>query len=284
MKGGKNRQPLGYTIIEVMIVLAVSGFMFLIATTFINGKQAHTAFTAGVNEMASQLQDAIQQVNAGEYSDIPLTCTPGSPPQFANSASPSQGTASGCVFVGKFFHFWTNQGPSAYEVFTLGGNRLVGIDPAVSLTDVDPVPVQGLGLDLTVQNTIPQSLQIHSGGTINGVRVVDASGNTHSGNYGFGFIESLGSLAAGGVGATYASGAQAINLVYDLGLTIPVQNEASVIGALTTTPTPLQYARSASICLSDGGQFATISIGDTRSTNLSVNAHILGRAGDATCN
>ena len=74
MLGGKNKQPLGYTIIEVMIVLAVSGLMFIIAATFINGKQQRATFTAGVNEMASELQNVIEQVNDGSYADVPLNC------------------------------------------------------------------------------------------------------------------------------------------------------------------------------------------------------------------
>ena len=59
MLGGRNRhskQPFGYTIVEVMIVLAVSSAMFLIAANFINGKQERTAFSQGSNEMVSQLQ------------------------------------------------------------------------------------------------------------------------------------------------------------------------------------------------------------------------------------
>src|ERR1700722_14172147 len=152
MKGGKNRQPLGYTILEVMIVLAISGAMFLIAISFISGKQEHTAFTDGVNNMVSQLQDAIQQVTNGEYSDIPLTCTAGSgsPPSFDASGNPSQGTTTSCVFVGKFFHFWPNNpgasGAAAYEVFTLAGNRLDNGNPAVTLSEVAPVPVYGPAL------------------------------------------------------------------------------------------------------------------------------------------
>ena len=68
MNGGKR--PLGYTIIEVMIVLAVSGVMFIIAASFISGKQESTAFTEGANEFASQLQQTIAEVADGQYSDV----------------------------------------------------------------------------------------------------------------------------------------------------------------------------------------------------------------------
>ena len=296
MKGGKNRQPLGYTILEVMIVLAVSGIMFLIAASFISGKQERTAFVAGVNNMTAQLQDAIQQVTAGQYSDIPLTCTagmPGNPPTFSGSLSPSQGTANRCVFVGKFFHFWTNDapggpsGPAAYDVFTLAGNRLVNGNPAVNLTDVDPAPVYGPTVNLTTQNTIPQTLDINTGGSIGGITVVDTSNSPHTGVYGFGFMESLGALATGGHDAgTYLSGSQTTNLVYSPHLTTQNQSGTAAIGIMSSPANPLAYAKAVTICLSDGTQYATISIGDVNSTNLNVTAHILGPKlgfGNLTC-
>src|SRR4051812_28553600 len=103
MNGGKL--PLGYTVIEVMIVLAVSGLMFVIATNFISGKQAKTSFTAGSNELASKVQDLIGEVNDGKYSDIPLSCSAniGGPTSVSDGApdAETQGTNPQCVFLGK---------------------------------------------------------------------------------------------------------------------------------------------------------------------------------------
>jgi hypothetical protein len=296
MKGGKNRQPLGYTILEVMIVLMISGFMFLLASQFINGKQERTGFTSGANEMASKLQDIIQQVSAGQYSDIPLTCTQGggagSPPTFAQQVSLSQGAESDCVFVGKFIHFWTNSVASDYEVFTLAGNRLIPgtSDPAVKSTDVVPVPVFGNNIDLTVQSSTPQSLEIDPTGSLHGITVISAAtGLAQAGINGLGFVQSFGTLVTSGTDkGTYNPGSQTINLVYNSALN---RTQPPGIGAngsiVTMRNNPLLYATSASICLTDGTQFAVVRIGNTGSTDqssqLSVTAHIIGVTGDPTC-
>jgi prepilin-type N-terminal cleavage/methylation domain-containing protein len=283
MKGGKNRQPLGYTIIEVMIVLAVSGVMFLIAAQFINGKQERTSFTAGVSEMASQIQDTIQQVTAGQYSDIPLTCIPGSPPALKEQVTSAQGIDTRCVFIGKFFHFMPSTGLSSYELFTLAGNRLVpgSSDPAASLAQVFPVPVQdpGTGFDLTTQAAIPENLQVKNTGGSIGVTV---NGSATSG---FGFIQDPGAVVVGGAeDGTYVSGAQTVDLVYSATLT-PNQTETQAINILRTTP--ITIGSSASICLTDGTEYALIRVGDTDSSSktgqLSVNVQLLDVQGNASC-
>lgn len=307
MKGGKNRQLLGYTIIEVMIVLAVSGLIFLMAISFISGKQEHSSFVAGVDQMASEIQDTIQQVGSGEYSDIPINCTPGNgvvpdiSPTFSGTPSPTQGqgTNSGCVFVGKFIHFWTASGPSSYEVFTLAGNRLIGgtTNPAASISDVAPVPVYptdpyNAEYDLTTQDTIPENLKIDTTGSIQGITVDDSSGGVHPGVFGFGFMESLGSIATGGDDSgTYLSGGQTIDLIYAPTLTTPSLTEPLAEDDLTPpSGTAMAYASSVTICLTDGTQYATINIGGnsspTTAENLNVTSQIIegpSGYGDATC-
>lgn len=108
MKGVK--QPLGYTIIEVMIVLAISGLMFLIAANFISGKEESTSFTEGTNEFVTDMQSVINQVTDGQYSDISFQCvSSGGTLSFPSGGS--QGTNPACVFLGKFLYFPQGQTP-----------------------------------------------------------------------------------------------------------------------------------------------------------------------------
>jgi hypothetical protein len=277
------------------------------AISFISGKQEHSSFVAGVDQMASQIQDVIQQVNAGEYSDIPVNCTPGNgivpdiAPTFSGAPSPTQGqgTNTNCVFVGKFLHFWTANGADSYETFTLAGNRLIGgtTNPASLIGDVAPVPVYptspyDASYDLTVQSTIPQSLKIDTTGSLQGITVIDSSGGTHAGVYGFGFMQGLGAIATGGADAgTYLSGGQAISIIYDPTLTTSNLSESLAETAMTPpSGTAMAYASSATMCLSDGTQFATITIGNpgssTTAQNLNVTSQILEGPtgyGDPTC-
>jgi prepilin-type N-terminal cleavage/methylation domain-containing protein len=264
MKGGKNRQPLGYTIIEVMIVLAVSGVMFLVAVQFINGKQARTSFTAGVNEMASQVQNIIEQVTDGQYSDIPFTCqgTPGAPLQNITQGGQGQGTNNTCVFLGKLLHFDSTL--KTYEVYSLGA--AVGAAPPNAIwlgQDVTPIVNGNMSVNLMTSQATPQNLDA----TVY-VTPVGAAASFQS--YGFGFTQSEGTLNILAPG-TYNSGAQLVNLVYSPNLnSAGDDNESTAVSDITSD---VYLASSVTVCLTDGTRYAQIGIGDTNanSNQLSVN-------------
>ena len=65
LKVGTNSY--GYTIVEVMIFLAVSSLMFLIAVGFISGKQNNVEFTLSVNTLKSDIQQVFNNVSSGYY-------------------------------------------------------------------------------------------------------------------------------------------------------------------------------------------------------------------------
>lgn len=276
--GGQNKKPLGYTIVEVMIVLAVSGVMFLIAMTFISGKQEKTAFMEGVNDTASNIQDIIEQVNDGKYSDIPIACTTSSgQPQITTTATTKQGQNPPCVFFGKFVQFGIHGQPASnYEVFSMAANRLTAAGGAATTyypsgsANTYPVPIVDTSgspypLDLTVQNSISQNL------SVGWVHINGGSTNY----YGFGFAEGLGTLT----GTNYANGVQTANLVYAPSLTTS-QTEAQAIVTLksTTAYASLAPANSAAICLSDGAKSARIDVGAANGNPLAVNVTILNSA------
>jgi prepilin-type N-terminal cleavage/methylation domain-containing protein len=283
MKGGKA--PLGYTILEVMIVLAVSGVMFLIAATFINGKQARTTFTAGVNEMASQLQDVLEQVSDGKYSDIPLGCNvtdSGKTSVHFTGSSPGQGANSDCVFVGKIVHFYASgsSNPESYEILPLAQPRVNPHDSSL-LTDLTNTYVKAIyqtgTVDLSTQSDTPHKLDIEK------VTVVDDSGTSTTAADNVGFALSLGSAASGG--ATFSSGAQNLNLIYVPGLdrTYPaINNGPNTDNKIAGN---IAIARSATICISDGTRRALLLIGidagGQPASQLGVNVQQLGMV--ATC-
>jgi prepilin-type N-terminal cleavage/methylation domain-containing protein len=317
MLGGKKlKPPLGYTIIEVMIVLAVSGVMFLIAATFINGKQERASFQTGVNEMASQIQDTINQVTDGQYSDIPLNCqglTAGGVGAAANAGqqvtfpsiallgNPEQGGNSGCVFAGKIFHFSLNNDPSSYEIFSMAASRQCltsdGVlepltfycDSAVTGGYSANYPLEGSGIvpiaqpftnadnDLTSQATVPQDLSVV------GMSVTDTSGSpsyepisSHSA-FTIGFVQGFGASQAGN--GNYQSGAQTVNMIED---SIPTNlSESSAAGHVL--PSNLVLAENACIGLSDGQQYAEIDLGSTGSNQLAPTVKFLGTTDTTPC-
>jgi len=268
MKGGKR--PLGYTIIEVMIVLAVSGVMFLIAADFISGKQERTSFTEGVNEMASRIQDTIQQVTSGQYSDIGLNCSfTGSSTSVFSGTNP-QGTNSTCIFLGKLIHFSEHDaagGSHNYETFSLAGGL---VNPTVS-TPVTLANVYPAAIDpsLTTQQTIAQRLDV-----VTGMKVTPFVGSPPVPgppvtNYSIGFIQNLGASTGAG---SFQSGGQTISMVYGRTLSAPGMTEFAAATALNSN---IDYAQKAQICLTDGTQTAELIIG-TNNNQFSVDVKQLG--------
>jgi hypothetical protein len=239
-----------------MIVLAVSGVMFLIAANFINGKQERTSFTQGVNEMTSRIQDTIEQINDGKYSDIPLNCSFNGVSVSFGGPTTAQGTNSTCVFLGKILHFSVSGVPHNYETLALAGGRVdASNNLSPTLTSVDPTVIA----PLTTSQTTSQQL------AVNNMSVTDSFGSIHNGNYAFGFAQGLGT--ANGVG-NFQSGAQTISMVY-----APVSSGMSDAQAVAHINGHVDYARSATICLTDGTQLARIVVGGTGTNNnqLSVN-------------
>jgi prepilin-type N-terminal cleavage/methylation domain-containing protein len=115
MKG--CRQPSGFTVVEVMIVLAVSALLFLAAALMIGGKQNRTGFTTSINDFQAEMQQVANDVINGYYPKFSnFSCTQGSPNtqptiaagsnnQGTNGGLNSSDTLSGCTFLGKAVQF-----------------------------------------------------------------------------------------------------------------------------------------------------------------------------------
>jgi type II secretory pathway pseudopilin PulG len=287
MKGAIT--PVGYTIIEVMIVLAVSGLMFLIAADFISGKQESTSFPQGVNELASNLQNTIEQVNDGQYSDIDFTChfTYGNPQVNIGSSGQqtttnglggdTQGTNSACIFLGKVVHFdETVPGDISqqqYETFSLAGGRLDNNgQPITTLSNDAPTPITPY---LTVQSTVPEHLNVIGMHLENTAREPTRYGGTFPPSglnyYGVGFIQNLGTTNQ--VGAQ--NGAQPINLYYVNSFTTAESSTTAASLINGGSLVPVQPNQEMVMCVTDSTQYAYIEIGSANN-QLDVRVRMLG--------
>ena len=275
--GGKNKQPLGYTVVEVMIVLAVTGTMFLIAAAFVNGKEESTAFNTAIHQMGTNLQTIIEQVTDGQFSDIPLSCHRSSKGLTISGGSDLQGTNSDCTFLGKVVHF---MGKSNYEVFTLAGSRLDSTgNPATETIPLTPNQLNSQNptaiynnpnnldssppVDLTVQDVIPQNL------TVDSIAITDSDGGplVYS-SMAFGFVQNL-------------INSPPVSLVYVPNVTASQNSEGTAAPKINSN---LRFASAVSICLTDGTRRALVSVGDsgTASSPLSVNVQNLGITNSCT--
>jgi prepilin-type N-terminal cleavage/methylation domain-containing protein len=280
MKGGNA--PLGYTIVEVMIVLAVSGVMFVIASTFINGNQARASFYQGVDDLAARIQSAADQVNDGQYSDTELsTCMANAGGiHFAPaSASMGQGTNSQCVFLGKLNYYYTASGSNKFRSYQLAGateyttgslTTIVSDYPNAYVAPIDGAGPSGGPTSLTREGILPDNLDVYN------MCIVDQiSGGSCTTNYSLGFAQSLGNYDP--ASKSYSAGSQNIVMIYSnqLNAKTGITNDL-----LKASGTNVRTAKAATMCVTDGKRKAKLSI-DLGANGLNVTSKIL--YGAATC-
>jgi prepilin-type N-terminal cleavage/methylation domain-containing protein len=124
--GGYDRVADGFTIVEVMIVLAVSSLLLISAAALIDGRQAKTEFTTGIHDEQQKIQQIINETSSGYYPNgHNFTCngSASGPVSFTAGAN-AQGTNAGCIFLGKALQF--GLGPSVPQNGTVGVLPIVG--------------------------------------------------------------------------------------------------------------------------------------------------------------
>lgn len=145
MSGG-NKQG-GYTIVEVMMFLAISGSLFVVAMLAIGGKQSQAQFAQGIRDLQSRIEDVVNDVSTGYFPDVgTYSCvasdpSTGAPITFAAGIA-SQGENEDCIFLGKVFHFTQNS--SKVSLINVGGRRATdqGL-PVSTLQQAHPIAING---------------------------------------------------------------------------------------------------------------------------------------------
>lgn len=110
------RSPLsGYTLIEVLIFLGVSGVLLALSVVVVGNQQAHTEFTSSMNDVNTKMQQWIDEVANGfsastsNASATQYSCSippfGGGYPELTNSGTNKErGTNPDCIFLGKAVH------------------------------------------------------------------------------------------------------------------------------------------------------------------------------------
>lgn len=114
----------GYTIVEVMIFLAVTSALFLVAMVAINGKQAQAEFTQGARDFHALIDDVINDAANGNFPSKPnIKCNvagPGAGPVIS-SGSTEQGTNQDCIYMGKVVKM--EQNSKDLKIYAVIGRR-----------------------------------------------------------------------------------------------------------------------------------------------------------------
>ena len=147
----------GYTIVEVMVVLAVGLVTFFAAVTLFAGKQGRTEFSQAMRDVESQIQSVINDVGVSTFPDASsYTCEimGNNRPRLDNTASPT-GTNTECIFLGKAIRLDnSDDAPHELLVYTVLGRTLDDSDQTVTNFDeANPSPIIGSPSDVDL--TIP---------------------------------------------------------------------------------------------------------------------------------
>lgn len=128
----------GYTITELMIVLAISGAMVMMAYTSINGQKNNNEFTQAVRNFENRLTDIANDVVKGYFPNTGgnQQCDVSDAGIDFSAGPVQQGGSRDCIFAGKALNF--TEGSSTISLQTLASRRVQRSgDEIYSLDDLE---------------------------------------------------------------------------------------------------------------------------------------------------
>ena len=141
----------GYTIIEVLIVLAVTSALFVAAITVFSGKQGKTQFLQSMQDLNSKIQSVVSGINvsvfpgAGQYS----CTTQSNRPNLGVPVGPGDTTGANgeCLFLGKGIQADTDTTQGHLYIYTVLGSRINPFTGNLATTylNSNPEPAMGQG-------------------------------------------------------------------------------------------------------------------------------------------
>lgn len=246
---------MGYTIVEVMIFLAVSSALFAMIATSFYGRQASSEFSVAAREMESKLQDIANDVSTGYYNNPGnFSCTvPGAVPVITSGGN-TQGTNDDCIFIGRVAQFDLDTSDKQYNLYSVVGARQASGEDVTNFTQAQPrviAPPASTGIDLTETEQIPPGLVVRS------MFAYDAVGNRER-------ARAVGFFSTFGAGASGSSSSLSVNVI-PLGLGGTGNSKPEIIAAinLINDAIPMNPAGGILICM-DGdrsNQHALLKLG-----------------------
>lgn len=126
----------GFTIVESMIVLGVTGVLFLSLVGMVSGQQSKARFKASMTDITTQIQSQINEVATGFYpSQANFSCSGAGGVVSISAGASTLGTNGGCTYLGRAMMYATSPVTAdneEYVIQTLVGVRktALGRDPA----------------------------------------------------------------------------------------------------------------------------------------------------------
>jgi len=284
----------GFTIIEVLLVLAISGGLFVSAVVMISGRQNQAAFEQATHQVQSQIQQVLNDVSTGFYpsnGDFKCTAASSSQSPTLSAGLTAQGANSGCIFVGKALQFKVGTAdPEQFAVYTIAGLKKGGAGGGESASLANARPVLVAPNPSQVGSNYPdnsENQELQHGLTVNRMWYRDSADADHDIGA-IAFINSFGGYSGSG---ELLSGSGHVDIVAAdnsgnttaLGLSKPDMVQALNNGGGNRLVTgALNPSGGVFICFASGGtqDYAVLQIGGA-SRDLSIVLHIKDKVDDS---
>lgn len=264
----KGQSSSGYTIVELMVVLAVTSALLVSGLLLVSNQQAKTELKTYSDTLKGQIDQVINNVAAGYYkntTNFQCTASP-TQPSLAAAATNSQGTNSECIFLGKAIQFGVGSDKTKLNVYTLAGLRLangVGPSESDSIDKAKPVAVAQSSLNnVPALNDSIESINLNYNFKVKAVKYNDPPMTNSSV---IGFLTSFAGLDAN---SNLNSGSRTSNLYAITGTSLSSNKSAfdaaSLINSANFTPSvPMPgNVTGATVCFSTGvNKFVILTIG-----------------------
>lgn len=262
----------GYTIVETLIFLAVSGLLLVTAMLFLSGRQARQQFQTAVRDFETKVADIANDVSNGYYQNgTPLDCQAGPSGLTITSGSLGLGANTPCIFIGTVLKLGSGTSEGSEEIiqYTMAGRRLNSSNADVaSLAEATPTVIG-------VENTYSTS-RIGAGIKIQCVSV-EGRACSASNNAGIGFFTTFKGSDVSQSGSTTSTNVISYNSI-SIG-----ENDTSTQAKLNTQSfyASPQLNPKITICLLGDGtdQYALVHIGGSGSSSLTVTSEIKSFSG-----
>lgn len=169
--------PRGYTIVEVLIFMAVSGLMFVMAIVFVSGKQSSVEFRQGLFDVNAEIRSVVNDIADGRFDGLSFggntRCranTAGGPPVIDTAGTAEQGAnggPEGCIFLGKVMQFnvsdYGSDSRNYFSTFTVAGRQVDASGLAVTdFSAASPTAIHSYPGGRSTKN-LTNSSQLQSG-------------------------------------------------------------------------------------------------------------------------
>lgn len=188
MKRGARSK--GFTIVETMIVLAVSGAIMIGALSLVGGSQNRVQFDVALKDVDQQITTVVNNVANGFYPDLKNQVCTVDDLNFRLNLSPaasSLGKNLNCVFLGSVIEF-TDQ--DYFNVYTIAGRRIKS-----STNTVNTKMADSYSTALITPNS-PQKINLSNGIEVSKIKIDtngDGAYSAAESSYGsIGFFTTLG--------------------------------------------------------------------------------------------